>query len=60
VQDRPSIGESLLRLARLEDRPETRSALIREVVELHRQSDRHDLIDDLAREFPEARRPLLG
>ncbi len=55
VQDRPSIAESLLRLARLEERPEQRSELIGELVELYGQINRQDLIDDLTREFPEVR-----
>jgi hypothetical protein len=45
-----------LRLARLERRPEKRSALIDECVEVHRAANRQDLIDDLASEFPEMRR----
>jgi tetratricopeptide (TPR) repeat protein len=56
VQDSPLVGESLLRLARLEGRPEKRSGLIGECVELYRATNRQDLIDDLAREFPEVRR----
>jgi tetratricopeptide (TPR) repeat protein len=53
VQDRPSTGESFLRLARLEEQPEKRAALLGEFVELCRETNRQDLINDLAREFPE-------
>jgi tetratricopeptide (TPR) repeat protein len=55
VQDHPSIGESLLRLARIEEHPEKRSALLGQLVESYRQTNRDDLFDNLAREFPEVR-----
>ena len=56
VRDRSSIADTLRRLARLEEHRPTKATLIAEVVELWRETHRQDLINDLAREFPEVER----
>jgi serine/threonine protein kinase/tetratricopeptide (TPR) repeat protein len=56
VRDRYSIADTLRRLARLEEHRPTRTTLIAEVVELWRETNRQDLINDLACEFPEVER----